>query len=213
MRIARRVTGALALGTATKLAFFPHRVDVAWDLDGTLITHQRGRAEDAQHVYPGKRGTFSLYLRPSAPSVLKLLALAGNRQVLFTAATQGYADSILNALLPGLLPLRLYRDSLTVATSHGKDLSRVAALLPDSCLACTVLVDDQPRNRVGDQHFIYVRPWVYGAPEGTELWRAAAVILFANLVGPQLAFSLLRGALAPPTKPASQEDSPSAKAG
>lgn len=202
-RAARRATAAAAISAALKLGFFPHPVDVAWDLDGTLITHQKGRAADAQHVYEGSRDTYSLYLRPGAASVLRLLSLTGNRQVLFTAATQGYADSIVNALLPGALPQRLYRDSLTVTASHGKDLTRVTALLGGE-LGDTLLIDDQPRNKVGGQNFLFVKRWDYGAPGGADLYRAAAVVLFANVVGPGPAFALLRGAMAPPApaKPA-----------
>lgn len=211
MRSARRATAALALSAAAKLGFFPHRVDVAWDLDGTLITHQRGVHADAQHVYASPRsggGSYSLYLRPGAAAVLGLLSALGNRQVLFTAATQGYADSIVNALLPGHLPQRLYRDALTVQQSHGKDLTRVAALLGGSGgLDGTLLIDDQPRNRCGEQHFCWVQRWDYGKPGGADLYRAAAVVVLANLVGPKPAFALLKSAMAPPP-PKAQAQAP-----
>ena len=207
MQHARRAAAALALSACAKLGFAPHRVDVAWDLDGTLITHQRGVHSDAQHVYSSPRSSYSLYLRPGAETVLRLLSLLGNRQVLFTAATQGYADSILNALLPGHLPQRLYRDALTVQSSHGKDLSRVTALL-GGALDSTLLIDDQPRNRCGGQHFCWVPRWDYGQPGGAALYRAAAVVVFANLIGPQPAFALLKGVMAPPPPPPPPQTAP-----
>ena len=200
MQHARRAAAALALSACAKLGLAPHRVDVAWDLDGTLITHQRGVHADAQHVYSSPRSSYSLYLRPGAGRVLWLLSLFGNRQVLFTAATQGYADSIVNALLPGHLPQRLYRDALTVQSSHGKDLNRVTALL-GGALDSTLLIDDQPRNRCGGQHLCWVRRWDYGQPGGADLYRAAAVVLLSNLIGPKPAFALLQGVMAPPPPP------------
>lgn len=67
-------------------------------------------------------------------------------------------------------------------------------------LGRTILVDDQGRNKVEEQNFVFCRKWEYGENGDMELLRVAAVVVFCNLVGPQAALALLRDALAaPPT--------------
>lgn len=180
-----RRAAAVFLPTAVlvKTFAFPERLTIAWDLDGTLITHKRGDVVGADHVFDKR---FSLYLRPGAPSVLRLLSV-GNDQHLFTAATRPYADSIVDALLPpNVFTRRLYREDLVATNSHGKDLARLGAPLSH-----TLLIDDQTRNRVGAQHFLLVEPFKYGDANDVTLWIVAAMVLAFNCAGPR-AFDGLR---------------------
>ena len=176
MRRAAAVAAALPTAALVKLAVAPDPLLVAWDLDGTLINHKRGRVPDADHVFDER---YSLYLRPHAGAVLRVLGAARNEQVLFTAATRPYADSIVNALLPpGVFSRRLYREELSAST-HGKDLARLGAPL-----ARVLLVDDQQRNRVGAQHFLLVEPYRIGDAADVTLWGVAALVLLHNVIGP-----------------------------
>ena len=70
----------------------------------------------------------------------------------FTAATRDYGESALEAF-PGLfVNKRYYRDSVTQKNSHGKDLTLITS---DK----VVLVDDQLRNRTGEQEFYHIPPF------------------------------------------------------
>ena len=199
-RGARLTFTALPATALVKLLVFPHSLTLAWDIDGTLITHE---AADAPHpacehswASSSSRGrVYSFWRRPYAQHVLKVLSWA-NEQHIFTAATRPYADSIVDSLYPGFFAGRLYRDALSSGVC-GKDLTRLG-----TPLSRTLLIDDQARNRVGSQLFLLVPKYERqaGAPDDTVLLAVAAIVLAHNLVGPA-AFDAVRWLNAAPSSP------------
>ncbi len=180
---------------------FPHSLELAWDLDGTLVTSipvakaSEQKLDTAPFYYDDR---YACHPRPGAAAVLRLLSV-GNRQHLFTAATRPYADAIVDALLPpGAFSSRLYREALSESGSHGKDLRRLCGG-DAGALARALLVDDQARNRVGAQHLLWVPPYEPGAGAARDavLWRVAGVVLLHNFAGPA-AFAALHWLDAPP---------------
>lgn len=192
--LARRAALCAPLGAVIKTFVFPHRLELAWDLDGTLIANSalsKGESgERADFIVPG--GRYAIYVRPRAAAVLHLLSV-GNAQHLFTAASQSYADAIVDACLPSqLFTQRLYRQSL-VGSTHGKDLSRLGTPLER-----TLLIDDQTRNRVAGQHFLVVPHFIRGDAADTILLQVAAFVLLHNCIGPAAFDALHWLAPAPP---------------
>lgn len=188
----RRLLGAVPAAALVKTFVFPHKLTLAWDLDGTLITHKTDvlPAASAEHTWASVSTAgrvYSFWRRPYAEAVLKVLAVA-NDQHLFTAASRLYADSIVDALYPNTFKTRLYREAL-VSTSCGKDLTRLGTPLDR-----TLLIDDQVRNRIGDQNFLFVNKYERreGMPESDRALVTVAVIVLAfNCIGAS-AFDVIR---------------------
>lgn len=172
-----------------KTFLFPHKLTLAWDLDGTLITHSTTppSAAAADHTWtsissPGR--VYSFWRRPYATTVLTVLAV-GNEQHLFTAASRPYADSIVDAFFPQAFKTRLYRDALA-SSSCGKDLTRLGTPLDR-----TLLIDDQTRNRIGDQNFLFVNKYEREISSDRALVGVAAIVLLYNCIGAS-AFDFVR---------------------
>jgi hypothetical protein len=143
------------------------KLHVVLDLDATIlqsfpvkslknINHSNVRSHDHtimdEEDDGGKEG-YLIWHRPFAHSSLWFL----NQLFvvhLFTAATKNYGEACLHSF-PGLFEnQRFYRESVTQKDSHGKDLSLIT-LDTDKI----VLVDDQARNRTGDQGFYHIPPY------------------------------------------------------
>jgi len=102
------------------------------DLDETLIHYEEF----------GGKGRF--YVRPYAEVFLKEMS-EHYELVVFTAAVQEYADTVLNILDPNnYIKHRLYRHHTTFKTANGtfiKDLSKLGRDLTKS-----IIVDNSPEN-------------------------------------------------------------------
>jgi TFIIF-interacting CTD phosphatase-like protein len=214
-RLARGVAFALPVVAGGKLLLFPHRLHLVWDLDATLIdTTYEKDAPDADLSFESSSGKhYSVYFRPFAQKTLTLLRHS-NDMYMFTAATKGYTDKILDKLVPpGFFDAVLYRDSLSSfprrahhrvqrSVSFSKDLRRVGGGSLD--LSRAVLIDDKATNQVDDQHILVVRPYDVGAAGGrshdAEMLRVLGVVTLYNLTGENaLTRRLLLEAPHPPT--------------
>lgn len=135
----------------------PKAMTLVLDLDETLVHCDKGFAKFRRHVR----------VRPHARAFLE--AVAGRYEVVvFTASTQGYADSVLDQLDPErtLVHFRLYRESCSVNVHGGyfKDLKALGrpmdkVLLVDNSLTSLALQPD---------HGVPIRTWTED-PEDTEL--------------------------------------------
>jgi hypothetical protein len=89
----------------------------------------------------------------------------------FTAATKEYADPVLEKL-PDVFDIRLYRESVT---DVGKDLAKITNSQD------IVLVDDQLRNKVGDQLFYHMPVYTRHLKFDIEMLRFAAWAIWWNI--------------------------------
>lgn len=148
------------------------KLHVVMDLDGTIFqtypikfglsgeelptnaNHSGIKEYDNKVIFEAidgeKRSGYYVWYRPFANSTMWLLNKLFNVHV-FTAATQRYAESC--ASIFPFNGLRLYRESVTEKDSHGKDLTLITS-------EKAVLVDDQLRNRTGDQEFYHIQPYI-----------------------------------------------------
>ncbi len=185
-----RRLAAVPAAALIKTFLFPHKLTLAWDLDGTLITHSTATTsppDAADHTWKSVSSSgrvYSFWRRPYATAVLTVLAV-GNEQHLFTAASRPYADSIVDALYPKFFSSRLYRDALA-SSSCGKDLTRLGTPLDR-----TLLIDDQTRNRIGDQNFLFVNKFEREEKNDRALVGVAAIVLLHNCIGAS-AFDFVR---------------------
>lgn len=144
------------------------KLHVVLDLDATIlqsfpvkglknINHSNVRKHDhlilEDQEDDGNKSGYLIWHRPFAHLSLWFL----NKMFvvhLFTAATKDYGEACLQSF-PGLFEnQKFYRESVTEKDSHGKDLSLITN---DTNRA--ILVDDQARNRTGDQGFYHIPPY------------------------------------------------------
>lgn len=136
------------------------KLHIVMDLDSTIlesypvkslgnINHSNVRKHD--HVILDEK--YLIWHRPFAHASLWFL----NKLFIvhaFTAATKDYGEACLEHF-PGIfVNQRLFRESVTNTGSHGKDLSLINTEKDK-----IVLVDDQARNRTGDQGFYHIPPY------------------------------------------------------
>ena len=129
-------------------------------MDGTLIHTTAHDASQQQHQPDGVETVAIsdgiVNKRPHVSAFLQRLRDAAHEVVVFTAAEQGYADEVLDALDPekAILRTRYYRDSC-VKTKTGYYLKDLGLLDREMDMRRTVLVDDnwvchlpQPANGI-----------------------------------------------------------------
>lgn len=165
------------------------KINIVFDLDHTLFYATRLKDDSVSQLHSpdfdvtlSTRERYIGWNRPFALTMLKILSHFNNLYV-FTAATQEYADAILqqaHRTIPTVhFERKLYRDSC----QRGKDLTKLGS----GELHRSLLVDDRLENRVHRQHFYHVEP--YEGPEH-ESSRSDVVLLkflvymtWKNLVG------------------------------
>lgn len=137
------------------------KLHIVMDLDSTILQTVKvnafgnlnhGNVRDHDHQIGDEKDGYFVWHRPFAHSSLwflnKLFVVH-----LFTAATKSYGEACLTQF-PGLFEnTRLFRES-TKKETHGKDLTLIT-----NDLNKIVLVDDQLRNRTGDQGFYHIPPY------------------------------------------------------
>lgn len=133
------------------------------DLDETLI-----------HCQQDAEGNGVFLIRPQAQDFLRMVSRYFE-VVIFTAATQDYADAILNRLDSGheWIDHRLYRDHTSFYNNtYHKDLTRLGR-----CLSKTIIVDNNADNfRLQPSNGIYIKSW-YGDLHDTALRQLAPILI------------------------------------
>lgn len=130
------------------------RFNLVFDLDGTLITSKKIGKGKPQTIEPVMQHVgYNVWRRPHAQWTLSLLSKFTNLHM-FTAATQDYADGIIDKALPtAKFKSRFYRPSCVDTRAYGKDLLRV---VETDQLATSILIDDRKFNQQPGQNFYHI---------------------------------------------------------
>ncbi len=117
------------------------------------INHSNVRKHDHVIIDNDDESGFLIWHRPFAHLSLWFLNQLFMVHV-FTAATKNYGEACLENFPGSFVNQRFYRESVTQKESHGKDLNLITTESNK-----IVLVDDQARNRTGDQGFYHIPPY------------------------------------------------------
>jgi TFIIF-interacting CTD phosphatase-like protein len=187
--------------TLMKLSCGPTRLDIHFRVNAGIrsppcddrappnFTFSLSNAQDPEDNHKG----YNVWIRPHARWTLRFLSLFANLHV-FTAATQDYADGIIDkAFPPGLFKSRWYRPSCVDPKGYGKDLRQVVASSQRASstsdkqqtetesgggnLEHALLVDDRLHNRVDTQHLFHIPSYHPENPLDMELIRVLVYVL------------------------------------
>lgn len=141
------------------------KLHIVLDLDNTILQsypkkdyHNYNFKHVRKHDYEilDENEGYFVWYRPFCHVTLWFLSKMFNVHM-FTAATKDYGEACLEKV-PDVFIQKLYRESVTKKDSHGKDL----LLITDQK---AILVDDQLRNKTGNQEFYHIRPFTLNVSE------------------------------------------------